>query len=104
MARFEIVAHVVRDIECESFEEAVTIVKDQLGAEPNSPDSLLHLVVWQQESSPASLVLPPYLRQKLTDFFSGVARRIAEDEEAFRGRMEVMVGPAPSLPGSNAAG
>jgi hypothetical protein len=49
-------------------------------------------------------VLPPYLRQKLTDFFSGVARRIAEDEEAFRGRMEVMVGPAPSLPGSKAAG
>jgi hypothetical protein len=45
----------------------------------------------------------PYLRQKLTDFFSGVARRIAEDEEAFRGRMEVMVGPAPSLPGSKAA-
>ena len=34
MVRFEIVAHVVRDIECESFEEAVTIVKDQLGAEP----------------------------------------------------------------------
>ena len=30
MARFEIVAHVVRDIECESFKEAVTIVKDQL--------------------------------------------------------------------------
>lgn len=69
MARFEIVAHVVRDIECESFEEAVTIVKDQLGAEPNSPDSLLHLVVWQQEPSPTSSVLPPYLRQKLTDFF-----------------------------------
>jgi hypothetical protein len=104
MARFEIVAHVVRDIECESFEEAVTIVKDQLGAEPNSPDSLLHLVVWQQEPSPTSSVLPPYLRQKLTDFFSSVARRIAEDEEAFRGRMEVMVGPAPSLPGSKAAG
>ena len=37
-------------------------------------------------------MLPPYLRQKLTDFFSGVARRIAEDEEAFRGRMEVMAG------------
>lgn len=101
MARFEIVAHVVREIDCESFEEAVAIVKDQLRAESNSPDSLLHLVVWQQELSPASSVLPPYLRQKLTDFFAGVARRIAENEEAFRGRMEVMVGPAPLLPGSN---
>ncbi len=100
MARFEIVAHVVRDIECESFEEAVAIVKDQLGAKP---DSLLDLVVWQQEPSPASSVLPPYLRQKLTVFFSGVARRIAENEEDFRGRMEVMVASAPSLPGSNIA-
>jgi hypothetical protein len=93
----------VRDIECESVEEAVELIKDQLGAEPNSPDSLLHLVVWQQEPSPTSSVLPPYLRQKLTDFFSGVARRIAEDEEAFRGRMEVMAASAPSLPGSNVA-
>jgi hypothetical protein len=48
----------VRDIECESLEEAVAIVKDDLGAEPNFPDSLLHLVVWHQEPSRASSVLP----------------------------------------------
>jgi N-acetylglutamate synthase/N-acetylornithine aminotransferase len=48
-------------------------------------------------------VLPPYLRQKLTDFYAGVARQIAEDEEAVHARMEVMVASAPSLPGSNVA-
>jgi hypothetical protein len=103
MARFEIVAHMVRDIESESFEEAVAIVKDQLGAELNSSDSLLQLVVWQQEPSPANSVLPPYLRQKMTDFFAGVARRIAEDKEAFRGRMAVMRAPTPIQPGGKAA-
>jgi hypothetical protein len=103
MAQFEIVAHLVRDIECESLEEAVAIVNDDLGAEPNSPDSLLHLVVWHQEPSPANSVLPPYLRQKLVDFFAGVGRRIAEDEEAFRGRMEAKAAAAPSLPGSRVA-
>jgi hypothetical protein len=100
MARFEIVAHMVRDIECESFDEAVAIVKDQLETEPGS---LLQLVVWQQEPSPANSVLPPYLRQKLTDFFAGVARRIAEDNDAFRGRMAVMRAPAPFQPGGKAA-
>lgn len=103
MARFEIVAHMVRDIECDTFEEAVAIVADQLGAEPNSTDSLLQLVVWQQESSPADSALPPYLRQELTDFFASVARRVAEDEDAFRGRIEVTRAPAPFPPGSKAA-
>ena len=103
MARFEIVAHMVCDIESESFDEAVAIVKDQLGAEPISSATLLQLVVWQQEPSPSSSVLPPYLRQKLTDFFAGVARRIAEDKEEFRGRMEVMRAPTPFQPGGKAA-
>jgi hypothetical protein len=84
MARFAIVAHMVRDIECESLDEAVTIVKDQLGVEANSPDSLVQLVIWQQDPAPARSVLPPYLRQKLIDYFTGGARRIAEDKEEFR--------------------
>jgi hypothetical protein len=59
MAKFEIVAHLVRDIECESLEEAVAIAKDDLGAEPNSPDSLLDLVVWRREPSPPVRCCPP---------------------------------------------
>ena len=93
----------MRDIECESLEEAVAIAKDDLGAEPNFPDSLLHLVVWHQEPSAQGKLGAASLRQKLTDFFSGVARRIAEDEEAFRERMEVKAAAAPSLSGSRVA-
>ena len=58
----------MRDIECESLEEAVAIVKDDLGAEPNSSDSLA------QAGGPATGTVTgklgaASLRQKLTDFF-----------------------------------
>src|SRR5687767_11373863 len=91
MPRYEIIAHVTRELTCESAEDAAAIFRRELlaGTEPN--DALLHLAVWREDPSPASSPLPSSLRQALVDFFTALERSAGEAETAFRERVAAIL-------------
>jgi hypothetical protein len=91
MPRYEIVAHVTCELDCETADEAAAIVRRRLLTEPSLVESLLHLGVWRQDTALAPSPLPPTLRQQLVGFFADLERCAAEAEEAFRGRVEAML-------------
>jgi hypothetical protein len=91
MPRYEIVAHVTRELECESAEEAATIFRQQLQSAAQPADSLVHLAVWREDAAPATSPLAPAARQKLMDFFASLELCAQEAEEAFRGRVEAIL-------------
>jgi hypothetical protein len=91
MPRFEIVAHVTRELECATAEEAATEFRRQLLADAGLADTLLHLAVWRQDPAPAASPLPPSLRHRLEEFFTALERCAGEAEEAFRGRVEAIL-------------
>ncbi len=93
MPRYEIVAHVIWEHDCETAEEAGAIVRGHLLAEPAGAAELVHLAAWRQDPLPAASPLPPRLRQKLADFFTSLERCADEAEEAFRGRVEALLTP-----------
>lgn len=96
MAHYEIVAHVTRDLDCETAEEAAALVRRRLLSESEPGVNLLHLAVWRQDPAPNVSPLPRRLRQKLLDFFGDLERCAQEAEEAFRGRVEaILMAPAP---------
>ena len=91
MPRYEIVAHVTREIDCASAEEAATEFRRQLLTEAGLADVLLHLAVWREDPVPAASPLPTSVRHSLEDFFSALERSASEAEEAFRGRVEAIL-------------
>ena len=96
MPRYEIVAHLTRELDCASAEEAATEFRRQLVADAGLADALLHLAVWREDPAPAASPLPSSLRQNLVDFFAALERCATEAEEAFRGRVEaILMVPAP---------
>jgi hypothetical protein len=98
MPRYEIVAHVTRELECASAEEAATEFRRQLLADAGLADALLHLAVWRADPAPAASPLPTSLRRSLVNFFADLERCAGEAEEAFRGRVEAIL----MVPGSAA--
>jgi len=95
MPRYEIVAHVIRELECDTAEEAAAIFRKQLLAEAQLADTLVHLAVWREEPEPTESPIPATLRDKLVDFFATLERCAEEAEEAFRGRVEaILMAPA----------
>ena len=95
MPRYEIVAHVARDLECATPEEAAAVVRAQLLATPGGASELHHLAVWREVVEPAASPLPPPLRRKLIDFFAALDRCAADAEEVFRGRVAaILAAPA----------
>jgi hypothetical protein len=96
MPRYEIVAHITRDLDCASAEEAATEFRRQLLTDAGLADTLLHLAVWREDPAPAASPLPAAVRRSLGDFFAALERCAGEAEEAFRGRVEaiLMVPPA----------
>ena len=96
MPRYEIVAHITRDLDCASAEEAATEFRRQLLTDAGLADTLLHLAVWREDPAPAASPLPAALRRSLGDFFAALQRCAGEAEEAFRGRVEaiLMIPPA----------
>jgi hypothetical protein len=99
MPRYEIVAHVTRELPCESAEEAAALVRHQLLEKTNEGNDLLHLAVWRQDPPPAVSPLPSTLRQKLGDFFVALERCAGEAEEEFRGRVEAILATSPEVGG-----
>ena len=91
MPRYEIVAHVTRDLDCASAEEAATEFRRQLLTDAGHTDALLHLAVWREDPAPAASPLPTSLRRSLGDFFAALERCAGEAEEAFRGRVEAIL-------------
>jgi hypothetical protein len=91
MPRYEIVAHVTRELDCESAEEAATEFRRQLLMDAGLADALLHLAVWREDPAPAVSPLPPSVRRSLEDFFAALERSAGEAEEAFRGRVEAIL-------------
>jgi hypothetical protein len=88
MPRYEIVAHVTRELECANAEDAAAEFRRQLLGDAGRNDALLHLAV-----SP----LPSSLRKSLMDFFASLERCASDAEEAFRGRVEaILMVPAPA--------
>jgi hypothetical protein len=79
MPRYEIVAHVTRELDW------------QLLADARLADALVHLAVWRQDADEASSALPSSLRRGLLDFFASVERSAAEAEALFRGRVEAIL-------------
>jgi hypothetical protein len=98
MPRYEIVAHVTRELDCASAEEAATEFRRQLLADAGLGDALLHLAVWREDPAPAASPLPTSLRRSLVNFFASLERCAGEAEEAFRGRVEAIL----MVPGSAA--
>jgi hypothetical protein len=97
MPRYEIVAHVTRELECASAEEAAAEFRRQLLADAGLDDALLHLAVWREDPAPDVSPLPSSLRKSLMDFFAGLERCASDAEEAFRGRVEaILMVPAPA--------
>ena len=88
MPRYEIVAHVTRELEGAGAEEAAAEFRRQLLTDTGHDDALLHLAVWREDPAPAVSPLPSSLRHSLIDFFATLERCAGEAEEAFRGRVE----------------
>jgi len=91
MPRYEIVAHVTREIDCGSAEEAATEFRRQLLMDAGLADALLHLAVWREDPAPATSPIPTSVRRSLDDFFAALERSAGEAEEAFRGRVEAIL-------------
>jgi hypothetical protein len=91
MPRYEIVAHVMRELEGASAEEAAVEFRRQLLADAGAADALLHLAVWREDPAPAVSPLPSPLRQGLEGFFTGLEQSASEAEETFRGRIEAIL-------------
>jgi len=91
MPRYAIVAHVIRELECDTAEDAAALFRKQLLAEARLADTLVHLAVWREDPEPADSPVPASLRHKLVDFFATVERCAEAAEEAFRGRVEAIL-------------
>jgi hypothetical protein len=91
MPRYEIVAHITRELDSASAEEAATEFRRQLLAEAGLADALLHLAVWREDPAAETSPLPSSLRHSLVDFFAALERCAGEEEEAFRGRVEAIL-------------
>jgi hypothetical protein len=103
MPRYEIVAHVTRELDAASAEEAAAEFRRQLLADAGGTDALLHLAVWREDPAPAVSPLPAPLRQGLDAFFTGLEGCASEAEETFRGRVEAIL-MVPAAAGDDAGG
>jgi hypothetical protein len=92
MPHYEIVAHVIRELDCETAEDAAAIVRRQLLADARRSDKLVHLAVWREEPESSGSPVSAPVRQKLVDFFSSLERSAGEAEAVFRGRVAAILG------------
>ena len=103
MPRYEIVAHVTREFDCASAEEAAAEFRRQVLADAGLGDALLHLAVWREDPAPSVSPLPKPLRGSLEGFFTSLEQCASEAEEEFRGRVEAILMVPSSVPGDENA-
>jgi hypothetical protein len=91
MPRYEIVAHITSELDCQNAEEAAAIVRRQIADGPAGPNQLLHLAVWREEPAEVPSPVAPRIREKLVEFFTTLEQSAAEAEETFRGQVEAIL-------------
>lgn len=101
MPRYEIIVHVTRELPCDSAGDAAAIVRQQVLANTEPGDDLLHLAVWREDPAPAASPLPPDLRQSLVAFFATLEGAAGDAEEAFRERVAAILA-TPAREGADA--
>ena len=93
MPRYEIVAHLVCELDCPDAEEAAASVGHDLAGAPGATVVIQHLAAWRQDPPPAVSPLPLATRQQLLAFFAALARASDAAETAFRGRVAALLTP-----------
>ncbi|MCC6314052.1 MAG: hypothetical protein IT337_08545 [Thermomicrobiales bacterium] len=94
MPRYEIVAHIVCDLECATPEAAAAIVRARLTSSADDTQ-FRRLGVWRDAETLAAAPLPPEQRRQLHDFFVGLERAAVAAEEAFRDKVAaILAAPA----------
>lgn len=95
MPRYEIVAHVVVDLEGSTPEAAAAIFKRDVLNRSGDGVALRGLAVWRSTADPASAPVSSSVQRHLAGFFAGVARCAATAESAFRVRVEEILASTP---------
>lgn len=91
MPRFEIVAHLTSDLDCETAEDAAALFRNRALAETRAAVDVVHLAVWRHDPPPAVSPLPTPLRQQLREFFTALERCASDTEDAFRERVAAIL-------------
>ena len=91
MTRFEIVAHLTSELECETAEDAADVFRRQVLAGTGPEVEIEHLAVWRHDPPPAVSPLPTQLRQQLREFFTALERCASDTEQAFRERVAAIL-------------
>ena len=91
MPRYEIAAHVILDLACDTPDEAAAIVRHRLLDESSGASALRHLAVWPISLEPTTWQAPATLRRQLAEFFAEVERYAAGAEVAFRAQVGALL-------------
>jgi hypothetical protein len=92
MPRYEVVTHIVVELDGDMPEEAATAFKRAFLAGPGL--ALRGLAVWPCANPSSPSPLPPPLQRQLADFFAAVERHAAAEEEVFRARVDAIFADA----------
>ncbi|HET7094649.1 MAG TPA: hypothetical protein VFI22_14250 [Thermomicrobiales bacterium] len=107
MPQYEIVAHIVRDVDAATVEDAAALAGHDLREALGTTGMIRHLAVWRHDPAAAS-PLPAAARQQLIDFFAELARCADAAESEFRDRVAAIFAtptmePEASIPGAEPA-
>jgi hypothetical protein len=90
MPQYEIVAHIVRDVDAATAEDAAALAGSDLRGTVGATGVIRHLAVWRHDPAAAS-PLPAGARQQLVDFFAELARSADAAETEFRDRVAAIL-------------
>jgi hypothetical protein len=99
MPLFEVVTHVTVELAGSTPEEAAALFKRECLSSASAPTVLRDLAVWPSSVSSAPEAISNSIQHQLADFFAAVGRQAANEEEAFRTRVEEIF----TQPGAQAA-
>lgn len=90
MPQYEIVAHIVRNVDAATAEDAAALVGNDMRGAVGATGIIHHLAVWRHDPSAAS-PLPAAARQQLIAFFAELARSADAAETEFRDRVAAIL-------------
>jgi hypothetical protein len=102
MPHYEIVAHIVCNVDAATAEDAAALAGNDLRGAVGATGVIRHLAVWRHD--PAASPLPAGARQQLVDFFAELARSADAAETEFRDRVAAILMNPMANPEAGAAG